>query len=156
MGVESIRLDLVPDLRGVTLHPRVRTVSAFAVVLRDMGPLAAQGAGLGVHGAAPGVGATLQPRGAHDAGREHAAHEVQLYQLGLEADAARLHALGLHVYSGQLLVQDLLDALLQLLAGGGGDKDRASAGLYQVTLGPVQGRASAVSYLALALIANNS
>ena len=55
-----------------------------------MSPLAAQCAGPGVHGAAPGVGAALEPRGAQDAGREQAAREVKLNQLGLEAHAASL------------------------------------------------------------------
>ena len=62
VGVEGIGLDLVPDLRGVALHPRVAAVSAFAVVFGHVGLLAAQGTGPGVHGAAPGVGAALQPR----------------------------------------------------------------------------------------------
>ncbi len=46
-----------------------------------MGPLAPHGHCPSVHGAAPGVGAALQPRGTQDAGREHAAREVKLYQL---------------------------------------------------------------------------
>ena len=136
-----------------------------------MGPLAAQGAGPGVHGAAPGVGAALEPRGAQDAGREQAAREVKLHQLGLEAHAASLDTLDLHVQSGQLLVNDLLDTQLQLLTGGGRDKDRGIGGPVPgvggeqlllpplrrlVALGPVQGRASVVGDSALALLANNS
>ena len=54
MGVKCIYFDLISDLRGVTLHPRVTTVSALAVVFGDMGHLAAEGAG-------PGVGAALEP-----------------------------------------------------------------------------------------------
>ena len=44
-----------------------------------MSPLAAQGAGPGVHGAAPGVGAALQPRGAQDAGREDSKKLIILF-----------------------------------------------------------------------------
>ena len=50
VGVEGIGLDLVPDLCGVTLHPRVAAVSTFPVVFGHVGLLAAQGAGPGVHG----------------------------------------------------------------------------------------------------------
>ena len=50
--------------------------------------------------------------------------EVKLHQLGLEAHAASLNALSLHVWSGQLP----LDALLQFLAQGGGDKDWGISG----------------------------
>ena len=59
----------------MTFHSRIAAVSALAVVLRHVGLLVAQGAGPGVHGAAPGVRASLQPGGAQDAGWEYTSYE---------------------------------------------------------------------------------
>ena len=100
MCVESIGFDLITDLCGVTLHPRLAAVSALAVVLGHVSLLPAQSAGPSVHGAAPGVGAALQPRGAQDACWEHTTSEVKFDQLGLEAHSACLDTLCLHVQPG--------------------------------------------------------
>ena len=96
----NIGFDLISDHCGVTLHPRVSTVSALTMVLRHVGLLATQSAGPSVHGAAPGVGAALQPGGTQDAGGEHTPSEIQLNQLGLKAHAACLNTFGLHIYYG--------------------------------------------------------